>query len=310
VLNEECIQFRNSDSVILRGILHHAADDKYRGISLIALNTGLNDKVGWHRIQVKLSRHLAGLGYNVLRFDDFGIGDSDGELDEESIVKVFAAIETGLFVPDANAAVDFMISRFPQDKAVYIGFCGGALTAIHSAARNRKIAGIIYFGGPVTISSTEYLHKEDPWKVRKNVEKYKSKFFSIQPWVNLLSGHGEYSTIIRSLMNYLKHTLRGRYKKVISISDLENDARINYSFFDSFKACSKNKLPILFYFADHDAAAWEFKKYFLNIYMDSRYWSSSECKFIEVAGANHTFSGTDSQERMKHDFANWLAEFF
>ena len=33
--------------------------------------------VGWHWIQVKVARFLADNGYDVLRFDTIGIGDSD-----------------------------------------------------------------------------------------------------------------------------------------------------------------------------------------------------------------------------------------
>ena len=140
---EECVEFINPDGFILRGILHHADQDHAKGVSLICLNTGLNDMVGWHRIQVKTSRYLTEYGYNVLRFDDTGIGDSDGEILKESIVEIFSDIESGLFVLNADAAVDFVNKNFPEEKIIFLGFCGGGLTAFHSAAQNQKIAGVI-----------------------------------------------------------------------------------------------------------------------------------------------------------------------
>ena len=79
---EECVEFENNDSMLLRGILHHGNEVEYKKISLICLNTGLNDMVGWHRLQIKIARFLADNGYNVLRLDNFGVGDSEGELEE------------------------------------------------------------------------------------------------------------------------------------------------------------------------------------------------------------------------------------
>ena len=201
---EECLEFRNHDGLLLRGIFHYGNGANYKKIALICLNTGLNDMVGWHRIQVKTARFLAENGYDVFRYDDTGIGDSEGVLESESIVDIFSDIETGLFVGNANAAVNLVSSKFKEHKLVYLGFCGGGLTAIHSAARNRKIQGVISIGGPVTLSSAEYLHKRDPWVVEKNVTNYKSKIFKVKAWIRLLTFRGDYKTICSSIFNFVK----------------------------------------------------------------------------------------------------------
>ena len=307
---EECVEICNPDGFILRGILHHGEATKYKKVSLICLNTGLNDMVGWHRIQVKLSRYLAANGYNLIRFDDTGIGDSDGELNEESIVNIFADIETGLFVPNADAAVGFMARKFPKEKLVFLGFCGGGLTAIHSAANNRMIAGIIDIGGPITLSSKEYLNKKDPWEVRKNVMSYRSKIFKIRSWINFFTCKGDYKTIFRSLIHFVRHKIKGEYEDSLQQKDLNDVANLNKKFFVSFEAYVKSKRPTLFYFAELDSATWEFKKYFLSRYEHSKIWSDSICEFIEVEGANHILSGSESQERMKRDILSWLERYF
>ena len=90
---EECIEFKNSEELVLRGILHNPNKHNINNITLICLNTGLNDMIGWHRIQIKVSRFLSEKGYRGLRFDDSGIGDSDGDILTESIVEVFSDIE-------------------------------------------------------------------------------------------------------------------------------------------------------------------------------------------------------------------------
>lgn len=308
-LKEECVEIINPDGVRLRGILHHADQDACKKVCLITLNTGLNDMVGWHRIQVKIARYLAGLGYTVLRFDDNGIGDSDGELDEESIVKIFAAIECGLFVPNADAAVAFLTNRFPGDKLVYLGFCGGGLTALHSAVYNKKISGIIDIGGPITLGAEEYLDKKDPWTVSKNIHKYKSKFFQIGPWIRFFTGRGEYSNVTRSIIHYLKHIFSGAYKESPGQIDVSEAKNLNKKFFQSFEKYVASKRPVLFYFAEIDSATWEFKKHVLPRYQGKAIWSEPLVKFVEVAHANHIFSDSESQEKMKQDITIWLKQF-
>jgi pimeloyl-ACP methyl ester carboxylesterase len=307
---EECIQFLNGDGHLLRGILHYGNTDKCKRVSIICLNTGLNDMVGWYRIQVKMSRYLAEEGYNVFRFDDHGIGDSEGNLEEESIVRIFSEIERGLFVQNANAATDLIGNKFKGDKLVYIGFCGGGLTAIHSAVRNKKIAGLVDIGGPITLSSTEYLDKVDPWEVRKNLQTYRSKVFRLAPWIRFLSGKGDYRTVFKSILYFIKHHAGGMYKERLNDADLKDVKNLNQKFFQSFETYMRSSRPILFYFAEVDSATWEFKKYFWSKCEAENRPSSSKCAFIEVEKANHIFSGVDSQEKMKQDLSNWLSRNF
>jgi pimeloyl-ACP methyl ester carboxylesterase len=304
---EECVEFPNAGGSILRGILHRSDPANDNKTALICLNTGLNDMVGWHRIQVKLSRFLADAGYTVLRFDDTGIGDSEGEeISEKSIVKIFASIESGMFAPNADAAVDYMDRAFSHYRLVYLGFCGGALTALHSAAHNRQIAGIIDIGGPVTLSSSEYLQKKDPWEVKHNITKYGAKFFNLGPWVRFFTGRGEYRNVFRNIAFYLKHRIKGEYRESSAQSDTEEAKNLNTRFFQSFHTYIQSRRPILFYFADTDSATWEFKKYFLQKYESRKVLPDPLVTFIEVEKTNHIFSTTESQERMKHDLYAWL----
>ncbi len=307
---EECLEFRNPDGLLLRGILHYGNDENYKKIALICLNTGLNDMVGWHRIQVKTARFLAKNGYDVFRYDDTGIGDSEGVLESESIVDIFSDIETGLFVGNANAAVNLVGSKFKEHKLAYLGFCGGGLTAIHSAARNRKIQGVISIGGPVTLSSDDYLYKRDPWVVEKNVKNYKSKIFNVRAWVRLLTFRGDYKTISSSLINYVKHKIKGEYGDKVNPSSLDDVKNLNRTIFSSFEEFVKRKCPCLFFYAETDSATWEFKKYFLAKYKE-KYFSGNQLNtYIEAPQANHILSSRVSQNMLHEAIINWLKNDF
>jgi pimeloyl-ACP methyl ester carboxylesterase len=264
--------------------------------------------VGWHRLQVKISRYLAEEGFNVLRYDDSGIGNSEGDIDEESIVKIFSDIETGLFVPNAESAADFLASIFSKDKIIYLGFCGGGLTAVHSAAKKKDIAGVVDIGGPITLSSKEYLEGKDPWEIKSNILRYRSNIFRINPWIRFLTGKGEYKTILTSIVNYLKHKYSGAYRKKIGPQQTELPKNFNWSFVRSFEKYMRSRRPILLYFAEIDSATWELKKYFKDRYIDSNE-NSPFINYIEVEKANHIFSGDDHQAKMKEDISQWLMQF-
>lgn len=307
---EECLEFKNEDGMLLRGILHYGDAQNYQKIALVCLNTGLNDMAGWHRIQVKTARFLAENGYDVFRYDDTGIGDSEGVLESSSIVDIFSDIETGLFVGNANAAVDLIVSRFKDHKVVYLGFCGGALTAIHSAAMNSKIQGVIAIGGPVTLSSNDYLHKLDPWAVEKNVRKYKDKIFNFRAWTRLLTFRGDYMTIWSSVINYIKHKMKGEYKDKGNDASIDAVKNLNRAIFNSFDDFVKRKCPCLFFYAEHDSATWEFEKHFLPRYQEKFFYNNKLNNYVVAPQANHILSSRASQKILHETIIRWLRHDF
>jgi len=309
-IREECVEFKNTAGHLLRGVLHRPDPDRANGLSLIFLNTGLNDMVGWHRIQVKMARRLAWSGCTVLRFDDSGIGGSEGEIELDSIVHVFSEIETGLFVGNADASVDFMCNMTPGDAVLFVGFCGGGLTAIHSAAKNGRVEGVVCVGGPVTLSSDDYLHKRDPWVVQQNIEKYRRKLFNLRAWVNFLTFRGEYKVVATSLLHYLKHKLKGEYSSVTEEEDITENASLNKTIFSSFRVYAKRQRPCLFFYADKDSATWEFKKYFLQTYKDCFADEKGLFEFVEAQDANHILSSEASQQLLFDSVVSWLGRHF
>ncbi len=107
--------------------------------SIVLLNSGLVHKVGPFRFGVELARHLARLGYRVLRFDQSGIGESDARADQLSL--------EGRIVGDVRAAVDFAAARPDAGKIVVVGLCSGAVNAHLATADDERIAGTIMFDG-------------------------------------------------------------------------------------------------------------------------------------------------------------------
>lgn len=306
---EVCFEIINRSNDCLRGILHKGNPENYKKIVLICLNTGLNDMVGWHRIQVKTARYLSAQGYNIIRYDDTGIGDSDGIIKEESIVEIFTQIETGLFVENANAVAEFVSNKFINHKIIFLGFCGGGLTGIYSATSNKIIDGVITIGAPVTLSSKEYYNKQDPWAVGKNIEKYRSKLFNLKAWFRFFTFRGEYRTVFNSIYFFVKHKMHGAYDNSTSGSE-EKSVNLNLKFIAVFTKYLKRKIPTLFFYAENDSATWEFKKYFLNKFKAEHFGKNKNNTFVEAPKANHILSSRDSQGLLNKEIHCWIEKYF
>jgi len=315
---EECVEFRNTEGFVLRGILHPAGRGAAKKIGLIFLNTGLNDMVGWHRLQVKLARHLAGHGYDVLRFDNAGIGDSEGELEAGDVLDIFTRIETGLWARDVDGALRFMTRRLTERKVLLVGFCGGGLNAVIAAARDARIAGVINIAAPIVVSNPGIPQEFHQYHVKTNLAEYLGKIFSPRAFLNFVTGKTEYRRLFGTLWYAIKYKAGwgGAQESSASGENVPGKADgeplpaapggLNTPFIGAFEVYAATRRPILFYYAELDKATWELKRYFLPRFQREA-WHSG-CEFIEVERANHIFSGDDTQERMKSDLVAWLAK--
>lgn len=67
-----------SENGHLRGVIHKSLTNINKGIVVIIHGYFSSTKLGPARLYVQISRIFANYGYEVWRFDNFGVGDSDG----------------------------------------------------------------------------------------------------------------------------------------------------------------------------------------------------------------------------------------
>lgn len=123
---------------VLFGILHlpspalsPASPAVPRGILIVT--GGPQIRTGSHRQFLLLARHLASLGYPVLRFDYRGMGDSEG--DQREYVEI---------AEDLICAIDQFVRSVPGlDSLVLWGLCDGATAAAVYAAGDPRVSGLI-----------------------------------------------------------------------------------------------------------------------------------------------------------------------
>lgn len=110
------------------------------GVGILLLNTGVNHRIGPHRINVKIARRLALSGVTSLRFDLSGIGDSIAS----SSAKPFRE-QT---IDDMKAALDHLQERCGIRSFLVYGVCSGADNALRLALNDPRISGLMAFDGP------------------------------------------------------------------------------------------------------------------------------------------------------------------
>jgi alpha/beta superfamily hydrolase len=149
--HREAVVFPNQDGLSLFGILHRPVDVLERPIGIIFLSPGVKSRVAPHRLYVKMTEALLEQGYPVLRFDFFGLGDSEGELPERELADLYAKVQDGRYLQDTLCAMDWMQRHLRMQQFVLAGLCGGALTALFAAEKDTRVRGVLGLGLPVAL---------------------------------------------------------------------------------------------------------------------------------------------------------------
>lgn len=140
----EFVNFSN-DSIILSGTLTFP-NDKQGPCPAIVLVSGSGGQTReceyfGFKMFTLLSEHLNNMGFAVLTYDDRGVGESGGILDNAT---------TFDFAQDASKAIDYLRTRedINPDQIGVLGHSEGAIIAYYLAARDPKIYLIIALAGP------------------------------------------------------------------------------------------------------------------------------------------------------------------
>jgi pimeloyl-ACP methyl ester carboxylesterase len=133
---------------------------------LIILNAGILHRVGPHRLGPEIARAVAGEGFQVLRFDLSGIGDShvsdSGPL--EAVVD-----------RDIQDAIAFLAAR-GSTSVVLLGLCSGADNAFHVAGHDERVQGLVLID--------PYVQPTRGFRARRLFH----RMTSLRAWGSLISG--------------------------------------------------------------------------------------------------------------------------
>ena len=305
------VTFQNKAGHRLFGMVHRPAKPCASGAAIILLSPGVKMRVAPHRLYLDMADRFAALGYTVLRFDFYGLGDSEGEAEEEFLADLYGAVQVGRYIDDTIAAMDWMQSSYGATKFIVSGLCGGAITGLLTAVKDRRIVALLGLAIPVIIDGThiDFTKYMTDAQLQGTRDGYVRKLLDLgawRSWVRFLTFQSHYSLIFRSLFKPLLVRIRGRSAVLPSPAQREGRDNTNPYFAPAFFNMVSNSRYVYLVFAGSDRLLWEYETKFVG---RNRAQLESYSAWYEIhvtKDANHIFSFREWREDMLDQCCRWL----
>jgi acetyl esterase/lipase len=278
---------------------------------VVLLSPGVKMRVGPGRLYVPLTEMLCAEGYTVLRFDFFGLGDSQGELWEDLLPDVYNHIEVGRYVDDTLAALRWLRETHGAKRFVVGGLCGGAITALLAAQRDSSAVGLLSLGMTVTLASSaatpgSYLTSEQLENRRKI---YVKKLLSPVAWWRLLTLRSDYSVIWHSMMRML---VKKKPAKAVAETRAPAEQRGNANplFPPAYFAFLRRGGRAFMLFSGKDRLRSEYEEKFVEPFAASLASFTGQIEQHVVPNANHVLALPEWQREMVAVSRQWMLKHF
>ena len=234
------------------------------------------NRIGPHRIIVKVSRALAARGIASLRFDLRGRGDSPGDPDATTL---------DMMIDDTCAAVDFLHGRLGEAPVALWGICSGGNVAIGAATLRPEVRRL------VLLSTLPFIPQkkagESVARTKKHALGYLAKLFSLATWKRAFTGAVDFAGV--------RKTLFGHYGKTPQ-RDHKDSAR------DIMNAFRDYRGDALFVYGGADPEAVDARAHY-EAFTRERGIPS---EFVIIEGSNHDFYSLEWESRITDLTSTWM----
>lgn len=314
---ERAIRIKNSKGQYLYGILHepegHPGNGKRTGMNL--LNPGLKNRVAPNRLYIKIARTLARQGCYVLRMDPAGIGDSEGEIPQDSVADIWGDIQQGRFIQDVVLFNDYLLDTCQIDNLVLIGSCGGAITALLTAERDKRVDNLVLIDVPVTLASTKTA-SEDYLNIIEADRRYRTllityylkSILSPKKLFRLFTLQSNYRAIFKLILMKIQDIKKTKEGKE-SVEEIQQEAGIsnmNPHFIEAFRNVMGMNKKILFLCAEKDTDTQIFRKGFQQVFLRHGNPYDGRVTVYEIKDANHIYTLQESQMELIRIIFQWI----
>ena len=307
------VVFSNKQGLKLFGILHAPEGGRAGDTAIVILSPGIKSRVAPHRLYVKMAKRFVEDGYTVFRFDFYGLGDSEGEVDVELTPDLYGSIQVGRYIEDTMAALDWLEAEHGLNKFIISGLCGGAITGLLAGARDRRIDSIIGLGIPVILDSTRFRGMASQFLTSKELDEWRAGYIknllSLESWARLLTFKSDYRALFKSFANPLRRLFGKTNGEEPPVSEPADD-NFNELFPEAFEAFVATPRKMLLLFGEDDRLFFEFEEKFLGRH-GSRFERYRElCDVQLVSGARHIFELPEQLDEMLVKASSWLKEHY
>jgi pimeloyl-ACP methyl ester carboxylesterase len=313
--NAAPVTFLNGRGERLFGILHEPRGHVRQDVAILLLSPGVKSRVGPHRLYVKMTHRFVQLGFRVLRFDFYGLGDSAGEVDEPLLADLYRAIQLGRYTADTESAMSWMRSRYGTPRFILAGLCGGALTGLLAARDRADVAGLLALGLPVMLdgSAVDKVGQMTTGQLKTVRAKYLRKLRDPGSWVRLLTFRSNLRLLARALSHGTRPDAQASRARAAGTptGTPTPPSNANPLVPEAFERALSHKCKMLLLFSESDRLYWEFREKFLDNgggKLLARH--GGDIKVDVVATANHVFTFSEWQHELTSKSSEWLIETF
>lgn len=305
------VSFENRHGLRLVGILEKPRVAANTDLGVVMLSPGIKMRVGPERLYRRMSESFVAMGYPVLRFDYYGLGDSEGALPERMLKEVYSHIETGRYVDDVRDAMDWFEREQGVRRFVAGGLCGGAVTGLLTGQQDERIAGLLALSiTPVLSTGTDdvgrYMTAGQLTSLRRG---YIRKLADPKSWLRLVTLRSDLRTIWRSATQPWRSRLQRPAAGAPPAAPAPDD-NSNPLFPPAFFAMLDSMRPMLLIFGGSDRLHFEFVEKFATRYPDRLTDSSSSYQMHVIPQANHVYTFDAWQEELLQVACGWLTKHF
>jgi uncharacterized protein len=316
------VTFPNRDGLRLVGMLHEPATGGRTDVAVVLLSPGVKTRVAPHRLYNKMAAALTAQGFTVLRFDFYGLGDAEGEVPLRLLRDLYGSVALGRYVNDTKDALDWLARTHGYARVVAGGLCGGALTALLTAAGDARIAGIVAIGLPVMLDSADL----DPVQFMTVGQltdlrgRYFQKALDPKAWLRVLSGRTDFRLMAKSLGTLFTRrrasappkpaappaTAAGAPARAGQAGGAPQPANMNPHFAPAFFGAAEGGRPLLLLFSQADRLYWEFDEKFVAPNRSRFDACAAALDLHVIASANHVLTFESWQAEMLDHLRRWL----
>ncbi len=307
----EATKFRNRSGAYLFGTFHRPSEERPNLPLIVLLSPGVKMRVGPHAIYNRLTRSFCELGFTVFKFDFYGLGDSEGELDFDILSQLYNHIECGGCVDDTLDALDWLDANQPFQKYILGGLCGGAITGLFAMAQDSRVAGLLTFGMTVTLSGSaqdrdNHMSSGELATLRKA---YLYKLLDISSWLRLLTFKSDFRVIFQTLRQKLSGLWKSRPESAKDAGNRAEPSNVNPRFGDAFMTAVQSQRHILLVYGGSDRTYWDYMEKYANPNSDLLAPYQNNISIHVIENANHVFSFRHWEEQMTVVMGDWLKQF-
>lgn len=304
------VTFQNKAGHRLFGMIHRPVKPCASSAAIILLSPGVKMRVAPHRLYLDMAERFAALGYPVLRFDFYGLGDSEGEAEEEYLADLYGAVQVGRYIDDTIAAMDWMQRTYGTQKFIISGLCGGAITGLLTAVRDQRISCLLGLAIPVILDGThiDFAKYMTDAQLRGTRDGYVRKLWDLgawRSWVRFLTFQSDYRLIFRSLLKPLLVN-RGTSSAPQLTGQSEERDNTNPYFAPAFFNMVSSSRHVYLIFAGSDRLLWEYETKFVERNRAKLESCKSWYEIHVTKDANHIFSFREWEEDMLDQCSRWL----